>query len=387
MAANYTVTFDANGGATPVPATLVLPENSLAYGTLAATARAGHVFQGWFTGAEGGTLVTAETGPVPNMDHTLYARWAAAVTVTFAAMGGSAPDPAASVVYGVPCVYGELPATARAGYHFTGWFDIDGGRADPGDAVPAANVTLYARWHVTVTFDANGGGGLSDTALDFDMPGRYGALPSASRAGYAKTGWWTAAAGGTRIAASSDVAVGDHTLYAQWAAVTVPGPTPEFVLTPDGGWVRFDPDVLAGNLPAGLQAAFSAWLTGAERVGRLAVWANGVARDFRGAVDAANHEVGQTDGALLPLPCLRHAQMMVWYFVGLECGYAEVAGLRRGWQEAEVYLRGLYASLRGGTCRFAETGAGIPRYAAKSGGASATSGDGTGLTGVISYGI
>ena len=58
--------------------------------------------------------VTAETGPVPNMDHTLYARWAAAVTVTFAAMGGSAPDPAASVVYGVPCVYGELPATARA---------------------------------------------------------------------------------------------------------------------------------------------------------------------------------------------------------------------------------------------------------------------------------
>ena len=56
----YTVTFDANGGETPVPASKVVTYDA-AYGTLATTSRTGYTFAGWFTAASGGTQVTAAT--------------------------------------------------------------------------------------------------------------------------------------------------------------------------------------------------------------------------------------------------------------------------------------------------------------------------------------
>ena len=56
----YTVTFDANGGSTPVPTSKVVTYGA-AYGTLATTSRTGYTFSGWFTAARGGTQVTAAT--------------------------------------------------------------------------------------------------------------------------------------------------------------------------------------------------------------------------------------------------------------------------------------------------------------------------------------
>lgn len=387
MAITYTVMFAANGGAVPSPLTVVLPENTMAYGTLATTAYAGHVFLGWFTAEAGGTLVEASTGPVPNMDHTLYAHWATAVTVVFAALGGSAPDPSATVIYGFPCAYGTLPVTALSGYHFGGWCNIDGQQVYAGDAVPSYNHTLYARWYVTVTFDGNGGTGLSDTSVNYTMPDTYGALPGATRAGYVKTGWWTAANGGTRVISTTDVAVGDHTLYAQWAEAPVVAPSPGFEVTADGEWVYFTVDVIAGNLPGDLQTGYNAWLTAADRKARLAQWVNGILQDFRSAVDAESDSVGGTDVTLLPLPCQRHAQMMIWYFLGLEIGYADAVGLRQGWQEAEVVLRSLFAARRLGENRFTDDGGGTPRYGVRTAGGARSADSGLNRAGVISYGI
>ena len=364
MSVFYTVTFDACGGAAPYPATLVLPENSLAYGTLAATARAGYVFLGWWTSAEGGTLVTAATGPVPNMDHTLHAQWAAAVTVVYAPMGGSAPVPSGTVVYGVPCVYSPMPVTARAGCGFHGWFGVDGTRVDEYDAVAAANHTLYAVWTVTVTFGANGGGGLTVGSRDYVLPNTYGVFPGVTREGYTLTGWWTAASGGARAAGTAAVAAGDHTLYAQWVPTGEVPVTPAFEVTADGEWVYFDVDVVAVNLPGGLQESYDAWLTPGERIARLTQLLNGILQDFRGAVDAASHAVGGADATLLPMPCQRHALMTVWYFLGLDVGYGEAHELRQGWQDSEVYLRSLLSDLRKGVNRFGDGGGGTPRYAA-----------------------
>ena len=384
MSVFYTVTFDAGGGAAPYPATLVLPENSLAYGTLAVTARAGYVFLGWWTAAEGGTLVTAATGPVPNMDHTLHAQWAAAVTVVYAPMGGSAPVPSGTVVYGVPCVYAPMPVTARAGCVFHGWFGVDNARVDEYDAVAAANHTLYAVWSVTVTFDANGGV-LGVGSRDYVLPNTYGVFPGVTRDGYTLTGWWTAATGGVRVAGTAQVAAGDHTLHAQWVPTGEVPVTPAFEVTADGGWVYFDVDVVAVNLPGGLQAAYDDWLTADERIGRLTQLLNGILQDFRGAVDAASHAVGGADATLLPMPCQRHALMTVWYFLGLDVGYGEARELRQGWQDSEVYLRSLLSDLRKGVNRFGDGGGGTPRYSAGAG--RAGSGDFTAGGGYVNYGI
>lgn len=139
----------------------------------------------------------------------------------------------------------------------------------------------------------------------------------------------------------------------------------DWLRTEDGEWVYVDVETVAVNLPAGLQDAYDAWLAAEERLSRLGFVVDGVVQDFRKAVNAAAHAVGATDAALIPLPCFRHAQMMIWYFLGVDCGYASVDDLRQGWQDSEVYLRSLYSALRMGDNRFADNttaGSGLPRY-------------------------
>ena len=158
----YTVTFDANGGSTPVPASKTVTYGST-YGTLATTSRTGYTFAGWFTAASGGTQVTAATIVNTAGNHTLFAQWTAnTYTLTFDANGGGTPVPASKIVtYG--SAYGTLATTSRTGYSFAGWFTA----ASSGTQVTAATIvntaadhTLYAQWTAntyTVTFDGNGG--------------------------------------------------------------------------------------------------------------------------------------------------------------------------------------------------------------------------------------
>ena len=68
----------------------------------------------------------------------------------------------------------------------------------------------------TVTFNANGGS-VSTSSKKVNWAGIYGTLPTPTRAGYAFTGWWTAASGGTKVTSSTKVNIHkNQTLYAQW---------------------------------------------------------------------------------------------------------------------------------------------------------------------------
>jgi uncharacterized repeat protein (TIGR02543 family) len=75
--ATVAVTFDAQGGLAPNPASKMATIGA-AYGTLATTTKSGDSFQGWWTGTGGtGTEVTVAT-PVNNTaNHTLHAKWLA----------------------------------------------------------------------------------------------------------------------------------------------------------------------------------------------------------------------------------------------------------------------------------------------------------------------
>lgn len=69
-----TVTLNANGGT--VSPSSVTVTNGDAYGTLPEPVRSGYRFDGWFTAASGGTLVTADTlVNKPNGTDALYAHW------------------------------------------------------------------------------------------------------------------------------------------------------------------------------------------------------------------------------------------------------------------------------------------------------------------------
>lgn len=72
----YTVTFHVNGGnnlAADVQSKQVTFDT--VYGALPQPTKSGYGFAGWFTAAEGGTEVTAETAVAVTADQTLFAHW------------------------------------------------------------------------------------------------------------------------------------------------------------------------------------------------------------------------------------------------------------------------------------------------------------------------
>ena len=142
------VSFDANGGALPVPESMIVPVGR-PYGVLANTTRTGYNFAGWFTARTGGTEVRGTTMVSNPADHTLFARWEAiGVIVTFDANGGTTPSfENKTVTYDAQ--YGALPTTGRNGYTFAGWYtsQTEGARVYETTTVSNPNAhALYARW-------------------------------------------------------------------------------------------------------------------------------------------------------------------------------------------------------------------------------------------------
>ena len=216
----YTVSFNANGGTCPT-ASKEVNFNS-AYGTLPIPTRTGYGFDGWFTSAQGGSAVNADTVMSTASNHTLYAHWSAnSYTVNFNANGGTCPTASKEVNFN--SAYGTLPIPTRTGYGFDGWFtSAQGGSAVNADTVmsTADNHTLYAHWIAnthTVSFDANGGT-CSDSSKSVAYDSAYGELPVPTKDCYNFEGWFTAKDGGTQVKAETKVLTdSNHTLYAHWA--------------------------------------------------------------------------------------------------------------------------------------------------------------------------
>ncbi len=222
--ATYVVTFDANGGT--VSTTSKDVKYASTYGTLPTpTAPTGYTFKGWYTATTGGTQVTASTTVTTASPHTLYAQWnGIKYTVTFDANGGTVSTTSKEVTYG--STYGTLPTPIRNGYTFKGWYTATTGGTQVTAATNVATAsshTLYAHWEGTsylVKFNANGGTA-SSASLNVTYGSAYGTLPTATRTGYEFKGWFTSSTGGTQVTASTIVATAsEHTLYAQWTAIT-----------------------------------------------------------------------------------------------------------------------------------------------------------------------
>ena len=192
-APKFTVTLDPNGGSVD-PTSVEVAEGAKVSALLPTPAYPGFSFTGWFTAAEGGEKVTAET--TATADVTYFAQWTAltAYTVTLDANGGTVALDNILVYAGEKI--GDLPTPEKEGFRFTAW--KQGSTTVTKDTVVNADMTIVAQWEeiyvpseFTVTFDVNGGtlasGSASITVTEGQKVGTK--LPSATRTGYEFTGW------------------------------------------------------------------------------------------------------------------------------------------------------------------------------------------------------
>ncbi|WP_193556127.1 InlB B-repeat-containing protein [Paenibacillus ginsengarvi] len=207
---NYTVTFESNGGTAVGSQTVGYNNKATAP---ANPTRTGYTFGGWYTNT-GLTTAFAFTTAITG-NTTLYAKWTPNhYTVTFNSNGGTAVN-SQTVSYNNKATAPANPT--RTGYTFGGWYTNTGlTTAFAFTTAITGNTTLYAKWtpnHYTVTFNSNGGTGVSSQTVSYNNKATAPANPT--RTGYTFGGWYTNT-GLTTAFAFTTAITGNTTLYAKW---------------------------------------------------------------------------------------------------------------------------------------------------------------------------
>lgn len=154
-------------------------------------------------------------------------------TVTFNANGGSGAANPTSVTQST--VGGSVTTAAQgtlslSGYTFRGWNTNTSGTgtdiAASTSYTPTANITLYAKWQRSLTYDKNTTDsvtGMPDPLTSYHNNNATPTVASGpSRTNFTFNGWNTAANGsGTSYAAGTTITMNaNYTLYAQWTPIT-----------------------------------------------------------------------------------------------------------------------------------------------------------------------
>jgi uncharacterized repeat protein (TIGR02543 family) len=147
-------------------------------------------------------------------------------TVSFNSEGGTAESAISQASYGASIV---LPTPTLAGATFNGWYTSASGGSLVGAGgasyTPTSNVTLFAQWSYTVTFNSNFPyvtGGAGSMSNEIHSAATNLTANAFSDTGYTFTGWNTiAGGGGTAYAGGASYPfTASVTLYAQWSANT-----------------------------------------------------------------------------------------------------------------------------------------------------------------------
>ena len=192
-------------------------------GCIRIVSKTGHVST--YVKDDGSTYGT-DCGWVDSLVWTGSAPPVTSFTISFNANGGTVSP--ASVTRSQGAQLGELPAPARSGYSFLGWFTAaSGGTQVYASTTVTGNATYYAHWQgifiilppptYTVTFDGNGGS-VDTPQVTRTAGAEIGSMPVPEAEGFEFLGWFTAATGGTQVSASTKVTA-DVTYYAHWRAV------------------------------------------------------------------------------------------------------------------------------------------------------------------------
>lgn len=191
----YAVMFNANGGA--VADGSIETRNvafNASYSELATLTKAGYTFDGWFTAAEGGSKVTAETAMTVAQDHTLYAQFTA-VTYAISYNGIQGATHTNPKSYGVATGAVTLTEAVKAGYTFAGWYENAEFSGSAVTVIPtdsAKDIVLYAKWvenSYTVIFHANNGDNATSKQQFTYTESKALDANTFTKAGYEFKGW------------------------------------------------------------------------------------------------------------------------------------------------------------------------------------------------------
>ncbi len=175
----------------------------------------GKTFGGWYTDTTWQTEFDFDTTPIKK-DTVIYAKWdTVRVTVTYVTNGGDAKAPDV-LDYGSHL---DIKNATKQNAIFDDWYTDKELRTQFSEGVDGiiSDITLYAGWKYTVTFNTMGGSAV-DTKTDvkhneiIDEPG----TPPA-KDGYKFTGWYIDEACTTAFAFASTAITDSITLYAGWA--------------------------------------------------------------------------------------------------------------------------------------------------------------------------
>ena len=246
--ANYTISYDLNGGTagTPAnPATYTITSKAF---TLTTPTRKGYTFTGWTgTGLTGPTTsVTIATGSTG--DRTYTASWELNnYAIGYDLDGGVAGTAANPATYTITSKAFTLTNPTRKGYTFTGWTGT--GLTGPTPSVTIAtgsigNRTYTATWTVndyTIGYDLDGGtAGTPVNPATYTVKSNPTTLTNPTRPGYTFAGWTgTNLTGPTPSVTIPTGSTGDRTYTATWDLTPVKDPsgtTPPKAptATPDG---------------------------------------------------------------------------------------------------------------------------------------------------------
>ena len=190
------VLFQTNGGEVVSGSTETRRfELGKKYGSLAVLKKTGYTFDGWYTKAEGGTKVTADSTVTTSGTNTLYAHFTPVdYTITYRGVdGANHSNPTSYTVEdGV-----TLTEAVKEGYTFQGWYAKEDYSGEVVEAIPensVGNKTLYAKWtenRYQVIFHANNGNDITSKQFFAYTESKALNENSFTRAGYVFAGWAT----------------------------------------------------------------------------------------------------------------------------------------------------------------------------------------------------
>lgn len=161
----YTITFDAQGGAIKDQSIKIKYNETQ---NLQTANRVGYTFEGWYTNATAGNKVDEPYKMTTDDNVTLYAHWKAKTfTVTLNANGGKVDPSSITVTY--DSKYSQLVDATWEEHTFEGWYMADDKKITKDDTVKITdNITLYAHWI------NNGGTDVPDPTPDDPTPATIG---------------------------------------------------------------------------------------------------------------------------------------------------------------------------------------------------------------------
>jgi uncharacterized repeat protein (TIGR02543 family) len=186
--------------------------------TLNNPTKEGYTFLGWYTEDTYSNELTEVSSGMTG-DMTLYASWKInQYTITFETNGGTNIE---AITQDYNTTVEEQSEPKRDGYIFSGWYS-DNNLLTPYvlSAMPASNITLYAKWS-TITYNIeymlDGGDNNSFNPSGYTIETTTFTLNNPTKEGYTFLGWYTEDTYSNELTEISSGMTGDMTLYAKWS--------------------------------------------------------------------------------------------------------------------------------------------------------------------------